>query len=117
MPVPPKPVRPIRGGTRDEPLCSTCTRPELGFWRRCDGCGQPGRLRAGRCAHCRVQIRLHELLADDTGEILGELQVLHDALASHERGRDRLRTQRDLEVDVGKIVEGPTDLPGVPLPN
>jgi hypothetical protein len=82
-------VRPVRGGTRTAPLCSTCTRPDPGFWRSCEGCGQPGRLRAGRCARCRVRRRLDELLAGDQGGIHGEihpgLQALHDALARHER--------------------------------
>lgn len=65
-------VRPIRGGTRAEPLCSPCTCPEPGFWRSCVSCGQPGRLHAGRCAHCKVRRRLDELLAGDDGRVQPE---------------------------------------------
>lgn len=78
-------VAPIRGGTRDEPLCSTCTRPDPGFWRSCESCGQPGRLHGGRCARCRVQRRLQQLLAGNDGEIDPGLRSLHDVLARHER--------------------------------
>src|SRR5581483_1578631 len=78
-------LAPIRGGTGDQPLCSTCTRPEPGFWRSCEGCGRSGRLRAGRCAHCRIGQRIDQLLADDTGQIPTGLRGLRDALANHER--------------------------------
>jgi hypothetical protein len=78
-------VAPIRSGTLDHPLCSTCTRPDPEFWRSCPGCGQPGRLRAGRCARCTVDQRLRTLLADPTGAIRPELQVLYQALTSAPR--------------------------------
>lgn len=78
-------VAQIRGGTRAEPLCSTCTRPDPGFWRSCVSCGQPGRIHGGRCARCRMQQRLQQLLAGDDGEIDPGLQSLHDALARNER--------------------------------
>ena len=78
-------TRPIRGGTAGEPLCSTCTRPDPGFWRSCPGCGQPGRLHRGRCARCALGERLHDLLGDAAGEIRPQLQALHHALADHER--------------------------------
>ncbi len=78
-------VAPVRGGTVDEPLCATCTRPDPKFWRSCSGCGQPSRLRVGRCTRCRLDQRLRELLGDDTGEIRPELQALHQALAATER--------------------------------
>ena len=77
-------VAPLRGGTVDEPLCSLCTRPEKA-WRSCPGCGQPGRLHHGRCARCSVTRRLHELLADDTGTIPADREVLYRALAATER--------------------------------
>ena len=75
----------LRGGTRDAPLCSTCTRSDPRFWRSCPGCGQPGRLGAGLCARCTMRQRLDDLLADDNGEIHPGLQALHDALAGNER--------------------------------
>ncbi|MGH3547959.1 MAG: hypothetical protein ACRDQU_07550 [Pseudonocardiaceae bacterium] len=76
---------PIRGGTLDEPLCATCTRPDADFWRSCPNCGQPGRIHAGRCARCTLEQRLRELVSDDTGEVRPELQALYDALAGARR--------------------------------
>ena len=32
----------VRGGTRAEPLCATCPRPDPGFWRSCPAAGRPG---------------------------------------------------------------------------
>jgi hypothetical protein len=78
-------LAPIRGGTIDEPLCATCTRPDPGFWRSCPGCGQPGRIHTGRCARCALHQRLRELLGDDTGVIPPRLQALYQALAAAER--------------------------------
>ncbi|MDV3133260.1 hypothetical protein [Mycobacterium sp. 29Ha] len=88
-------VAPLRGGTLDEPLCSLCTRPD-NAWRSCAGCGQPGRLHHGRCARCSVTTRLHELLADDTGAIPADREVLYrvagrDQAASH---AERLARQK-----------------------
>jgi hypothetical protein len=76
---------PVRGGTAGEPLCSTCLRPGPGFWRSCPGCGQPGRLTAGRCARCGLGERLRDLLGDAAGGIRPELQALYHALADTER--------------------------------
>lgn len=75
----------LRGGTLDEPLCSTCTLPDPEFWRSCPGCGQPGRIHNGRCARCTVNRRLRDLFANDSGEIHAELRALHDALAATPR--------------------------------
>jgi len=75
----------VRGGTIDEPLCATCTRPDASFWRSCTGCGQPGRIHAGRCTRCSVDERLHELLGDGAGVIRPHYQALYDALATTER--------------------------------
>jgi hypothetical protein len=77
-------VAPLRGGTVDEPLCSLCTRPD-NAWRSCPSCGQPGRLHHGRCVRCSVTRRLHELLADDTGAIPADREVLYRALAATKR--------------------------------
>ncbi len=78
-------LAPVRGGTIDEPLCATCTRPDPSFWRSCTDCGQPGRIHAGRCARCSVQRRVRELLGDDDGHIRPELNALYQALVSAER--------------------------------
>ena len=75
-------VRPVRGGTLAEPLCSTCLRPDPEFWRSCPTCGQPGRIHAGRCARCTINKRLRDLFSDETGEIRPELQALYQALAA-----------------------------------
>lgn len=77
--------RPVQGGTIEAPLCSSCTRPDPEFWRSCPGCGQPGRIRLGRCARCKVEQRLQELLGDDTGQIRPELRSLYQALAATDR--------------------------------
>jgi hypothetical protein len=77
--------RPVRGGTLDQPLCAACTRNDPGFWRSCPNCGQPGRIRSGRCARCAVRQQLRELLGDEAGRIRPHLQALHDALAATDR--------------------------------
>jgi hypothetical protein len=78
-------VRPLRGGTLDEPLCSSCTRPDPDFWRSCPTCGQPGRIHTGRCARCAMNRRLHELFSDDNGEIRPQLHPLYQALTTTQR--------------------------------
>ena len=75
----------VRGGTKTEPLCGACTRPDPGFWRTCPGCGQTGRITGGRCIRCTTRKRLRELLGDQAGVIRPGLQPLYDALADAER--------------------------------
>jgi len=72
----------VRGGTSNEPLCAACTRPDPEFWRTC---GQAGRIHAGRCARCTIQLRLHELLGSPAGDIRPGLQSLYQTLAATER--------------------------------
>jgi hypothetical protein len=78
-------VRPVRGGTTDQPTCATCTRPDPAFWRQCPTCGQAGQLRSSQCPRCTNNQRLRELLSGDDGRIRPELQALHQNLASIER--------------------------------
>lgn len=78
-------VRPLRGGTRHEPLCATCTRSEPRFWKACNSCGQPGRIHKGSCARCRVDRNLRELLGDPTGAIRPQHRPLYEALVATER--------------------------------
>lgn len=78
-------VQPVRGGTVDEPLCSTCTRPDPDFWHSCPDCGRPGQIHARRCARCTVQQRLRDLFSDGNGAIRPELQALYQALTAAER--------------------------------
>lgn len=75
-------VRPVRGGSLDEPLCATCTRPDPSFWKTCPSCGEIAKLRGDPCARCSLVQRLRELLADSDGTIRPELQALYDNLAS-----------------------------------
>ena len=76
---------PIRAGTTDAPLCSACTLPGAGFWRSCPGCGQQGRIIAGRCMTCQLRKQLHDLPGGHDGAIRPEPQALHDNLAGYER--------------------------------
>jgi GrpB-like predicted nucleotidyltransferase (UPF0157 family) len=78
-------VAQVRSGTKNQPLCATCTRPDPGFWRSCPGCGQQDRIHAGRCMRCRLQQRLRDLLSDDSETIQPGLQALYDNLAGYER--------------------------------
>ena len=78
-------LKPVRGGTAEEPLCATCTRPDPAFWRSCPTCGQPAQFHRGPCARCALQRRLRGLLGDHTGGIPHELQGLYDNLANYER--------------------------------
>jgi hypothetical protein len=78
-------IKPVRGGTRHEPLCSTCLRPEQGFWQQCPACGSADRLRGDRCARCTLDARLQLLLAGPDSTLRPELQALKDALCSTER--------------------------------
>jgi hypothetical protein len=75
----------VRGGTKAEPLCATCTRSDPGFWRSCPDCGETGRIHAGRCARCALDRRLRELLAGENGEIRPHHRALYQALTATER--------------------------------
>ena len=80
-------VQPVRGGTRTQPLCARCTRPDPSpsslSWRTCPGCSQTIRLhRSGPCVRCQVDRRLRELLGDHTGQIRPELEPLYRNLVS-----------------------------------
>ena len=76
----------VRGDTRAEPLCATCTRSDAGFWTSCPVCGETGRIHMpSRCARCATNRRLRELLGDEAGEIRPHLRALCQALASAER--------------------------------
>lgn len=78
-------VKPIRAGSLAEPLCATCTRPDV-TWHACPGCGEPSqlRLRSRRCARCSLRTQLDELLGDG-GRIHPQLQCLHEHLVGHDR--------------------------------
>ena len=77
-------VKLIRGGALTTPLCATCTRPDLSFWRCCPTCGQH-QLSTRSCTRCNLRQRLRALLAGRDGDVRAELRGLHDNLASSER--------------------------------
>ncbi len=68
---------PLRGGSLDEPLCASCSQPDSSSLRRCPTCGDRLQLRAGPCARCAFEAKVHELLSDGDGEIRPELQCLY----------------------------------------
>jgi hypothetical protein len=78
-------VRPIRGGTLEDPRCAECTRNEPGFWNTCPGCGQPRRLRTRRCARCSVRRRARGVFADNDGTIRPQRLDLYRALIATDR--------------------------------
>lgn len=77
-------VKLIRGGTLAAPLCATCTRPDVSFWRCCPNCGQY-QLSTRSCTRCNLRQRLRALLAGRDGEVRAELCGLHDNLAGSDR--------------------------------
>jgi len=78
-------LAPARAGTRDALLCGDCAVPDPGFFKTCPACGSPGRLIAGACRRCHLRQRLDKLLADGTGNVRPELQVLHQTLTTTDR--------------------------------
>jgi hypothetical protein len=94
-------VKPVRGGTRDAPLCAACTRPEPGFWKQCPTCGVADRFTDDQCTRCVLDERLRRLLTGPDGVVRAELAPLREALRGSERPDNTLhwlsRTQaRDL---------------------
>lgn len=77
-------VRPVRSGTRAQPLCGSCTRPDISG-HACGGCGERTQYRSRSCARCTLHRRLDELLRDETGQFHSKLKGLHDSLVEHER--------------------------------
>jgi hypothetical protein len=79
-------MRPVRGGSRTEPLCGTCARPDASFWHACPLCGEQTRIRGKRpCLRCVLRQRLRDILSGENGAIRPELHALFDNLANYER--------------------------------
>lgn len=99
-------IQPVRGGTRAQPLCATCTRPAL--WRSCPSCGNHAQLHSRPCSRCRLQQRVTGLLADADGAIRPELQTLADNLANYERPSTVLRwlTQPTVRTVLAELATG-----------
>jgi hypothetical protein len=75
-------LAPVKGGTRDQPLCADCAAPDASFWKACPGCGTPGRILAGACRRCHLRDQVDRLLADPgTGRTRAGLEPLRQAIA------------------------------------
>ena len=78
-------VTPVRGGTRQEPLCARCLNPDPGFWGRCPACKNTWQLSPGPCQRCVLDQKIRGLLGDRAGAVRPDLAPLHQALSSVER--------------------------------
>jgi len=100
-------VQRVRAGSRAEPLCGNCARPDASFWRACPTCGEQTRLKGNRpCVRCTLKQRLRDLLSDPAGTIRPELHALYDNLAGYARPTTVLRwldlsTATDILRDLG----------------
>lgn len=67
-------------------ICGPCAGIDLD--PRCATCGRPGRhYSPGKCAHCVLHDRLHDLLVGPDGTVSPQLQPVHQALAAAQRPR------------------------------
>jgi len=78
-------VAPVRGGTRQEPLCARCLHPDPGFWGRCPACKKTWQLSPRPCQRCVLDQKIRGLLGDRAGGVRPGLAPLHQALSSVER--------------------------------
>jgi len=78
-------VAPVRGGTRQEPLCARCLNPDPGFWGRCPACEKTWQLSPRPCQRCILGQKTADLLGDQNGVIRPDLALLHQVLSSVER--------------------------------
>ena len=73
-------IAPVRGGSRDAPLCARCTNPDPGFWGRCPACGTTWQLSPQPCQRCVLDQHVRRLLGDQNGVVRPDLAALHQAL-------------------------------------
>lgn len=78
-------IAPVRGGTRQAPLCAPCLNPDPAFWGRCPTCKTTWQLSPRPCQRCVLDEKIRSLLGDQTGTVRGDLAPLHRALADIER--------------------------------
>ena len=76
---------PVRGGTRQKPLCARCVNPDPAFWNRCPSCGQTWQMSNRPCQRCLVAENIRGLLGGRDGIIGPALAPLYQALAGAER--------------------------------
>jgi hypothetical protein len=71
-------------------VCGPCVGVDLD--PHCATCGRPGgHYGPGKCAHCVLADRLHDLLAGPDGNVSAQLQPVHRALASVQDARSQIR--------------------------
>ena len=78
-------VAPMRGGTRQAPLCAKCLNPDPDFWDRCPACKATWLLSPRPCQRCTLDQRVRALIGDEGGRIRADLAPLHLALVEAER--------------------------------
>ncbi len=78
-------IAPMRGGTRQAPLCAKCLNPDPDFWDRCPACKTTWLLSPRPCQRCTLDQRIRGLIADEAGQIRAGLAPLHRALTGAER--------------------------------
>ncbi len=106
-------VAPIRGGTRQEPLCARCLNPDPGFWGRCPACKKTWQLSPRPCQRCVLDQKIRGLLGDRAGIVRPGLAPLRQALSSVERPDTALAwiarpKVRELLSQLGSQTRGPT---------
>ena len=72
----------IASGTLAGPLCTDCTGPPA--WADCPACSDPGHPSPGRCARCRINRRLEELMGPSSRSLPPGLQALRRDIATAE---------------------------------
>jgi hypothetical protein len=79
--------RPLIGlDTDGTTICGPCSGIDADY--TCTRCGRSGNpYKAGLCAHCVLDDRLHDLLAGPDGTVAPQLQPVHQALATAQRPR------------------------------
>lgn len=78
-------VAPVRGGTRQEPLCARCLNPDPTFWGRCPTCEVTWQLSPRPCQRCTLNQKARGVLANPDGVVRPDLVPLHRALTGVER--------------------------------
>lgn len=75
---------PLRGGTRDAPLCARCVNPDPQFWDRCPICKTTWQLGTQPCQRCALDQRARSLLGAG-GAVRNDLVPFYEALVAVER--------------------------------
>jgi hypothetical protein len=78
-------VAPVRGGTRQAPLCARCLNPDPAFWGRCPVCKTTWQLSTCPCQRCALNQKIWDLLGGHAGQIRADLVPFQQALAGVER--------------------------------